>query len=87
MSNAMFSRADKRYLAIGSNCFTEQRGEGGIRTHGALRHSGFQDRRNRPLCHLSLNGAGSRTSIPSVIPGMFKLSFIELPGTRALAMS
>ena len=28
-------------------------GGGGIRTHGALRLSGFQDRRNRPLCHPS----------------------------------
>jgi hypothetical protein len=30
-------------------------GEGGIRTPGALRLSGFQDRRNRPLCHLTNN--------------------------------
>ena len=29
-------------------------GGGGIRTHGTLRLSGFQDRRNRPLCHPSL---------------------------------
>ena len=28
-------------------------GERGIRTPGTLRYSGFQDRRNRPLCHLS----------------------------------
>ncbi len=28
-------------------------GEGGIRTHGGLRLFGFQDRRDRPLCHLS----------------------------------
>ena len=28
-------------------------GEGGIRTHGTLRPSGFQDRRDSPLCHLS----------------------------------
>ena len=28
-------------------------GEGGIRTHGSLRNFGFQDRRNRPLYHLS----------------------------------
>ena len=28
-------------------------GEGGIRTHGTFPFSGFQDRRNRPLCHLS----------------------------------
>ena len=28
-------------------------GETGIRTPGASQHNGFQDRRNRPLCHLS----------------------------------
>ena len=28
-------------------------GEGGIRTHGALRHSAFRVRCDRPLCHLS----------------------------------
>jgi hypothetical protein len=28
-------------------------GEGGIRTPGTLRFNGFQDRRIRPLCHLS----------------------------------
>ena len=30
-------------------------GGGGIRTHGTLRLSGFQDRRIRPLCHPSVN--------------------------------
>ena len=34
-------------------------GEGGIRTPGASQLNGFQDRRNRPLCHLS--GHKSRT--------------------------
>ena len=28
---------------------------GGIRTHGDLRHAGFQDRCIRPLCHPSLD--------------------------------
>ena len=28
-------------------------GKGGIRTPGASQLNGFQDRRNRPLCHLS----------------------------------
>ena len=28
-------------------------GERGIRTPGPLQVNGFQDRRNRPLCHLS----------------------------------
>ena len=29
-------------------------GEGGIRTPGGLTLNGFQDRRIRPLCHLSV---------------------------------
>ena len=29
-------------------------GERGIRTPGASQLNGFQDRRNRPLCHLSM---------------------------------
>ena len=29
-------------------------GGGGIRTHGPFRVSGFQDRRDRPLCHPSI---------------------------------
>ncbi len=28
-------------------------GERGIRTPGTLQYNGFQDRRDRPLCHLS----------------------------------
>ena len=32
-------------------------GEGGIRTHGRLPFNGFQDRRFRPLSHLSRFGA------------------------------
>lgn len=30
-------------------------GEGGIRTPGPVTVNSFQDYRNRPLCHLSLN--------------------------------
>ena len=33
-------------------------GETGIRTPGASQHNGFQDRRNRPLCHLSRTSFG-----------------------------
>ena len=33
---------------------SESGGERGIRTPGGLRLNGFQDRRNRPLCHLSV---------------------------------
>ena len=36
--------------ASGFDCFG---GERGIRTPGGLTLNGFQDRRNRPLCHLS----------------------------------
>ena len=32
-------------------------GRGGIRTPGGFPLNGFQDRRNRPLCHLSKNCA------------------------------
>ena len=33
--------------------FTLFGGERGIRTPGTSQYNGFQDRRNRPLCHLS----------------------------------
>ena len=33
--------------------YTRKCGERGIRTPGTSRYNGFQDRRNRPLCHLS----------------------------------
>ena len=35
-------------------------GERGIRTPGTSQFNGFQDRRNRPLCHLSFRGGKSR---------------------------
>ncbi len=34
-------------------------GERGIRTPGTSQYNGFQDRRNRPLCHLSKTSFGS----------------------------
>ena len=40
---------------------TKTGGEGGIRTPGAFQLSGFQDRRNRPLCHLSVSGFEGRS--------------------------
>ncbi len=40
-------------------------GERGIRTPGPLTVNGFQDRRNRPLCHLS--GAFFKSSAKVVI--------------------
>ena len=36
-----------------NQCATSYGGEGGIRTPGPLRVNGFQDRRDRPLRHLS----------------------------------
>ena len=36
-------------------------GETGIRTPGTSQYNGFQDRRNRPLCHLSNADANIRT--------------------------
>ena len=33
-------------------------GKRGIRTPGTSQYFGFQDRRNRPLCHLSFVGSG-----------------------------
>ena len=37
-------------------------GETGIRTPGTSQYNGFQDRRNRPLCHLS------KTSVQKCFP-------------------
>ena len=34
--------------------FLKKRGERGIRTPGGLTLNGFQDRRDRPLCHFSV---------------------------------
>ena len=36
-------------------CESSIGGERGIRTPGGVTLNGFQDRRNRPLCHLSEN--------------------------------
>ncbi len=44
---------------IGACC-----GEIGIRTLGASQLNGFQDRRNRPLCHLSGEANKSRMENP-----------------------
>ena len=43
-------------------------GEGGIRTPGTLRFSGFQDRRDRPLCHLS-DQATQLVNLPRQVNG------------------
>ena len=54
----------------GENAFARASGGwGGIRTHGCLHIGGFQDRRNRPLCHPSVAGRrgrrAQRHSVPS----------------------
>ena len=59
------------------NCliYTLCGGERGIRTPGASQLNGFQDRRNRPLCHLSLLSGGKSSPRKSVanIYGVFVL--------------
>ncbi len=40
-------------------------GERGIRTPGTSQFNGFQDRRNRPLCHLSFM-FGNLTLVPNI---------------------
>ena len=45
----LFVYLNRKSLKIKVYC-----GERGIRTPGTSQFNGFQDRRNRPLCHLSL---------------------------------
>ena len=46
--------AQKKVVITHNLCKNPLRGgERGIRTPGASQLNGFQDRRNRPLCHLS----------------------------------
>ena len=40
-------------------------GETGIRTPGTFQYNGFQDRRNRPLCHLSKTPLSEVLSVES----------------------
>ena len=55
---------DQSTTGVGLPTAVRSGGEGGIRTHGYLRISGFQDRRNRPLCHLSAAEDSSRPGPP-----------------------
>lgn len=48
----------------------EQRGAGGIRTHGTLLFDGFQDRCLRPLGHRSPGGPRYRTHAPGRAPAV-----------------
>ena len=46
-----------------ATCQFEGCGERGIRTPGTSQYDGFQDRCNRPLCHLSLSVRGAKVRI------------------------
>ena len=46
-------------------------GEGGIRTPGSSQINGFQDRRNRPLCHLSFRFGTANIGTISFYPKLF----------------
>ena len=46
--------------ALSDSFFILACGERGIRTPGASQLNGFQDRRNRPLCHLSSSECACR---------------------------
>jgi hypothetical protein len=60
-------------------------GEGGIRTHGAFRHSAFRVRCDRPLCHLS--GRRTRESRGHVSKRKQKITarFLPVPATEPVA--
>ena len=51
-------------------------GEGGIRTPGGLTLNGFQDRRNRPLCHLSEDKSTSIFLFCKRITGLYIFFFL-----------
>ncbi len=53
-------------------------GERGIRTPGASQLNGFQDRRNRPLCHLSSDKSTSVFSICQIFLHFFNKNFVYL---------
>ncbi len=54
IENPLNSRAIQRILYLSSDTDGRiENGEGEIRTHGPSRDNGFQDRRYRPLSHLS----------------------------------
>ena len=51
-------QSTENYVFLGLQCTfktyeKEKTGKGGIRTLGSSRYDGFQNRCNRPLCHLS----------------------------------
>lgn len=50
-------------------------GETGIRTLGRFPFNGFQDRRNRPLCHLSVTNNIIADSLMQIILDIFLLFY------------
>lgn len=62
-------------------------GETGIRTPGTSRYNGFQDRRNRPLCHLSKTllrvalffKGGAKVRKDFCFPNFWKKKSIRIP--------
>ena len=65
-------------------------GERGIRTPGTLRYTGFRNRHNRPLCHLSwamdllvLNPLYIEIRAQRQIRGPFELSLLCSPSQRS----
>ena len=56
-------RANTRVYTFWYSLILSSSGERGIRTPGPVTVNGFQDRRIRPLCHLSNEGAKIRLRI------------------------
>ena len=50
-------------------------GERGIRTPGPVTVNGFQDRRNRPLCHLS---GGKSSKVMHIAKRQWQISVVDL---------
>jgi hypothetical protein len=75
--------ATTRCFASSANCPRSNGGRGGIRTPGTLRFSGFQDRRDRPLCHPS-SRLHERRSEPAVNPLAGSVIFPAFERPRAL---
>ena len=62
----LFVYLNRKSLKIKVYC-----GERGIRTPGTSQFNGFQDRRNRPLCHLSMvNFTPSKTHPQGRVGGL-----------------
>ena len=69
----IYTKTERMTFVIRSALWSS--GEGGIRTPGASQLNGFQDRRNRPLCHLS---KGQKYSIFLKPPNIFENIFYTI---------